>query len=293
MSKSTNTRSIPLRLTQTQRRLVAGFLPYLEPQLLLDESNPRILRLTEETTREIATACRRAISQGDINKLYKSLRCVVGVAEQALNKYGGDSIHQIPVAQRLFQLRVSLKEIVPEIWRRIQVKNCTLDRLHLHIQLAMGWENYHLYQFKIDGIIHGDPELICEGFLDDPEVIDSHETKLSDVVPRDGRRFRFQYEYDFGDGWEHDVLFEGCLRAEKGARYPVCLEGERACPPEDVGGTYGYAEYLEAIGNPDHEEHEEYLQWRGPFDPKKFDAEAVTKKMHRGRGNWPSYLEEI
>jgi hypothetical protein len=92
---------------------------------------------------------------------------------------------------------------------------------------------------------------------------------------------------------ENDILFEGCLRAEKGARYPECLEGERACPPEDVGGIYSYAEYLEAIGNPEHEEHEEYLEWRGPFNPEQFDSETVTKRMRRGRGNWPSYSEEI
>jgi len=284
--------TIPIRLSQAQRRSVAGLLPRLEPQLLLDESNPRILQFTEETTREIATACRRAISQGDTGKMRKSLRRTNEVAQQALKKYGGRSIHQIPVAQRLFQFRISLKEIEPEIWRRIQVKDCSLDRLHLHIQVAMGWENYHLYQFKIDGVIHGDPELLCEGFMDDPEVIDSDATRLSDIVPRDGKRFQFEYEYDFGDCWEHDVLFEGCLRAEKGTRYPVCLEGERACPPEDVGGTYGYAEYLEALADPEHEEHQSWLEWRGKFDPEKFDAEAVTKKMRRGRGNWPSYSEE-
>jgi hypothetical protein len=288
----TDTPAIPLRLSQTQRRLVAGFLPHLEPKLLLDEPNPRILQFTEETAREIATAFRHAVAQGDINKVYKSLRCVLRVTEQALNQYGGGRIDQYPVAPRLFQLRISLKGIEPEIWRRIQVKNCTLDRLHVHIQLAMGWQNCHLYQFKIDGVIHGDPELLCEGFEDDPEVIDSYETKLSDVVPRDGRRYRFVYEYDFGDCWEHEILFEGYLRAEKGTRYPVCLEGQRACPPEDVGGKHGYAEYLEALADPEHKEHESWLEWRGKFDPEKFDAEAVTKRMRRGRGNWPSYSEE-
>ena len=280
--------TIPLRLSHAQRRAVAERLPHLEPQL---NQNPH--RLTEDNIQEIATTCRRAISQAETGMVRNSLRHAIEAAEKAIRKYGGRSILQIPVTQRLFQLRISLKEIEPEIWRRIQVKDCSLDRLHLHIQLAMGWENYHLYQFKIDGVIHGDPEVLCQGYEDDPEVIDSHETKLSDVVPRAGKRCRFEYEYDFGDCWEHDILFEGCLRAEKGARYPVCLEGERACPPEDVGGTGGYAEYLQALGNPEHEQHEEYLEWRGPFDPEKFDAEAVSKKMRRGRGNWPSYSEEI
>jgi hypothetical protein len=105
---------------------------------------------------------------------------------------------------------------------------------------------------------------------------------LSKIVPENGKPFRFEYEYDFGDDWEHEVLFEGCLRAEKGSRYPICLEGARACPPEDVGGIGGYQEYVEAMADPKHEQHEEFMQWRGPFDPEAFDAEAVTKKMRRG-----------
>lgn len=94
---------------------------------------------------------------------------------------------------------------------------------------------------------------------------------------------RFGRTYDFGDNWEHEVLFEGCLRASPGARYPICLEGERACPPEDVGGTGRYAEYLEGLGDPNHEEHAEHLEWRGPFDLEAFDAEATTKRTRRGR----------
>ena len=115
---------------------------------------------------------------------------------------------------------------------------------------------------------------------------DSTNTKLSDVLPKSGKRFRFEYEYDFGDGWEHEILFEGCLRVEKGARYPLCVEGERACPPEDVGGTYGYQEYLEAMADPKHERHDECMEWRGPSDPEAFDAKAMTKKMRRGLPNW-------
>ena len=107
------------------------------------------------------------------------------------------------------------------------------------------------------------------------------------MLPKSGERFHFEYEYDFGDSWEHDVLFEGCLKATPGQRYPLCLEGERACPPEDVGGTTGYKRFLRAIARPDHPEHGENLTWvGGSFDPEEFDAEKATKRMIRGLPKW-------
>jgi len=122
---------------------------------------------------------------------------------------------------------------------------------------------------------------------------DSTTTRLSEVVPRDGERFRFEYEYDFGDSWQHEVLFEGRPRAEqRSRRYPICLEGERACPPEDVGGTWGYADFLEAMADPDHEQHEDMRRWTGgKFDPDEFDAAAATRRMKRGLPDWRKMLE--
>ena len=179
-----------------------------------------------------------------------------------------------------------LKGIEPPIWRRIQVKDCTLDKLHEHIQTSMGWTNSHLHQFKINGVIYGDPELIYEGWEDETPPVNSLRIKLNRIIPDEGSRFQFEYEYDFGDGWEHEVLFEGCLRAEKGVRYPVCVEGGRACPPEDVGGTHGYQEYLETLSNPDHEAWDEMSGWRGPYRPEHLDAATATKAMRRGLPNW-------
>jgi hypothetical protein len=91
---------------------------------------------------------------------------------------------------------------------------------------------------------------------------------------------RFDYEYDFGDGWEHRILVEKILPLEPGRAYPVCIKGRRACPPEDVGGTWGYAAFLDAIGDPEHPEHDSYLEWiGGEFDPEAFDLDEVNDAL--------------
>jgi len=173
----------------------------------------------------------------------------------------------------LFQFKITLLKIEPPIWRRIQVPDCTLADLHELIQAAMGWENHHLHQFFIGGVRYG---------IADCELGVQNETKvqLSRFIPQTGTPFRFSYEYDFGDSWLHDILFEDCLPNDVGQKYPVCLEGSRACPPENVGGLWGYAEFLEATAVPKHEQHDEPLEWiGGKFDPEEFDAKAATIAM--------------
>jgi hypothetical protein len=173
----------------------------------------------------------------------------------------------------LFQLKITLLEITPPIWRRVQVLDCTLGDLHKVIQAAMGWENCHLHRFIIDGVRYGVPE---------PELKLRNEGKvlLSQIVPKGDKGFRFRYGYDFGDGWMHDVVFEGCAPNDVGQNSPVCLDGSRACPPEDCGGPYGYPEFLEAIAERKHERHAELLEWiGGKFDPEEFDAKTATMAM--------------
>ena len=270
-------------LTQAQRKVVSDLLPELAARLMLDEKNSRTIPFTAKELEAIRDKAEVARPNAQNGMKRNSLRHVVDVVSKAIK--AGEGIGSIPVTERLYQFKITLLESSPPIWRRIQVKQCTLDKLHQHIQLAMGWTNSHLHQFKIDGERYGDPELIDAGF-EDFECVDSTVTKISKVVPQEGRRFQFTYEYDFGDGWEHEVLFEGCLRAEKGGRYPVCVEGERSCPPEDVGGVGGYAEFLAAIADPDDEQHDDFVEWGGDFDPETFDAEKVTKKMRRGLPGW-------
>lgn len=190
-----------------------------------------------------------------------------------------------PDLEVIYQFKITLLESSPPIWRRIQVQDCTLDKLHEHIQTAMGWTNSHLHQFDIGGQRYGDPGLLDDGF-EDFECVDSVVTSISDILPETGKRFAFQYEYDFGDGWEHEVLYEGSPPLEKGKKYPLCLEGERACPPEDVGGVWGYAEYLDALADPKHECHADYMEWSGPFDPDDFDPKQATRVMRKGLPDW-------
>ena len=177
----------------------------------------------------------------------------------------------------LFQFKITLLDIKPAIWRRIQVQDCTLGDLHEYIQAAMGWENCHLHQFEIGRERFGPYSPDAPDFGE--EVADENQVLLSELVPTAGKKFRFIYEYDFGDGWRHEVLFEGNPPVEKKKEYPVCLDGKRACPPEDVGGPWGYAEFLEALADPNDERHEEFLEWGGRFDANAFDAKKATREM--------------
>lgn len=192
----------------------------------------------------------------------------------------------------LYQLRVKLRGVKPAIWRRIQVMDCTLDKIHEYLQTSMGWTNSHLHRFDVNGDSYADPELMEEDFHN-MNCRDSTITLLSAILPEDHRRYRFQYRYDFGDSWDHEILFEGCPKIEKGRKYPLCVEGERACPPEDVGGTSGYAEFLETIADRDDTERPEMLEWAdGWFDPDEFDPATATKSMWKGLPDWRNVVTD-
>ncbi len=179
----------------------------------------------------------------------------------------------------LFQFKITLLGIKPAIWRRIQVPDCTLADLHEYIQAAFGWENCHLHQFEIDGVRYSQPAPDGGDFGMDFE--DETDVLLSKLLPKSAKRTRWVYEYDFGDGWRHEILFEGFPPIDPKVKAPLCLEGERACPPEDCGGPPGYVNYLDAIADPEHEQHDEMMEWRGPFDPLAFAAKKATKEMRK------------
>jgi len=176
----------------------------------------------------------------------------------------------------IYQLKITLKGIRPPIWRRIQVAgNAPLSRLHRILQIVMGWEDYHLHSFSIDRVFYGKPE---PGW----EMGDRNEKKYTLASVVSTVKEKFLYIYDFGDDWIHEILVEKILPPGKEAKYPVCLAGKRACPPEDSGGVWGYAQMLEIMQDPKHEEYDSLMEWLGDeFDPETFDPEKINAKLRK------------
>jgi hypothetical protein len=171
-----------------------------------------------------------------------------------------------------------LRDVHPPIWRRIQVwEDTTLAQLHTILQIVMGWEDYHLHQFLIGRRLYSVPD--PDDTMYERKVVDESRVPLGEVVPRVGTEFT--YLYDFGDSWEHDLILEAILLPEATAQYPICIGGERRTPPEDVGGISGYEEYLAVLAEPEHEEHENMLQWRGSFDPEAFAQAQVNHELRK------------
>jgi len=185
-----------------------------------------------------------------------------------------------PVIQFIYQIKVALNNSKPPIWRRILVADTTkLDQLHNVLQTVMGWQDYHLHMFTINEQIYGDPEDDETGEIG---TINEKRYRLNELVGREG--FKFRYEYDFGDSWLHDLFVEKILPSEKGVRYPLCIAGKRACPPEDVGGIGEYNDFLDAITDPKHPEHYRMLEWiGGDFDPEHFDLDEVNDRLRHPR----------
>ena len=224
------------------------------------------------------------VKQGNsYRQIAKVLRLSKTTVNDIVKRHSHSSVHSRSSAktmtskiadQTVYQLKITLKGIRPPIWRRVQVySSTTLSRLHLIIQATMGWWNCHLHQFSIDGIDYGEsqPEY-------DFDVRDEKRVKLSQVVA--GEKSKFLYTYDFGDSWDHEILVEKVLLSDPEVSYPMCLKGKRACPPEDCGGPWGYAEFLEAIQNPSHPEHEDLLEWiGGSFEPEACDLDKINQRL--------------
>lgn len=182
---------------------------------------------------------------------------------------------EVPV--QVYQLKVTLRKVRPPVWRRFYVRSdMTLEQLHWALQLIIGWTNSHLHHFRVSQA--------ASGRARSAQIVNSeHERKvvLSKVLrkPKD----RMIYEYDFGDGWEHEVELEEVPALPPKGKFPWVLSGKRACPPEDVGGPWGYANFLEAVGDPKHPDHEDLVEWCGDlFDPEAFDVNAINRAFHGG-----------
>lgn len=199
--------------------------------------------------------------------------------EPRIKSSGPASQTQSGSGQVVYQFKITLKGSKPPIWRRIETLDIPLATFHRAIQTAMGWTNCHLHTFEVDRTRYTDPRMLDDGFPDPNE----HSYKgitISRLLRDHGPKPRLIYTYDFGDGWEHKVDLEKTTARQSRVRYPRCTAGARACPPEDVGGIYGYAEFLEAIADPEHERHDEFLEWiGGDFDPEAFDLVAINQAM--------------
>ncbi len=175
------------------------------------------------------------------------------------------------------RLRIALEGLDDPVFRRIEVATATrLDKLHDVFQVAMGWENYHLYEFEVGRIRYGLPD---SGWPD-PDLRSAKQATLSQLLDHAEPDGVFHYTYDFGDDWLHTVTLELVNDASPDVTCPRLLAAEGRCPPEDCGGAGGYARYLEAISDPRHEDHEEMVEWRGPgFDPMVVDEDAIRRAL--------------
>jgi hypothetical protein len=184
-------------------------------------------------------------------------------------------------------IKITLQESEPAIWRRVAVTDdISLERLHDIIQAAMGWFDCHLHEFHVGDRIYGVPSPDFED-MGHP-VLKESGLKLKTLVKRGVERF--EYVYDFGDHWVHDVEIESVGSFDADRKYPCYIDGQNPCPPEDVGGMGGFSYFLEAIRDPDHEEHDEMTEWADGYDPDMLDVERIRIGLdmiaERSRAPW-------
>ncbi len=181
----------------------------------------------------------------------------------------------MPGSTTFHRLKITLNDIKPPIWRRLEVpSDATLEQLHHFIQTAFGWFDTHLHQFEIAGTAYGVDD--GEAWGDPP--IDEASVSLADVAPTGTR---FSYVYDFGDNWEHTIEVEVVDAADDGVVYPRCTAGRREVPPDDIGGAWGYQAFIDAVTNPDHPDHDGMVEWYGrdDFDPEHFHLDGINEAL--------------
>ena len=182
------------------------------------------------------------------------------------------------MTKKTYQIQIALKGSRPKIWRRILVpSDLLLSDFHKVIQTTMGWTNSHLHQFIKNRTFYA-RRMPDDYTWEEMNNVDYKKLKISDLLKKE--KEKIVYEYDFGDGWEHEIILEKILPIDEEKKYPVCLTGKNNCPPEDCGGIWGYSDLLEILKHPDHEEYEEYSEWLGEdFDPKYFDKDKINKML--------------
>ena len=191
-------------------------------------------------------------------------------------------------SNKLYQIKISLIGAKPPIWRRLLIDpDTTFQDLHRIIQLAMGWQVSHLHLFQAqDGRLLGDLAEDEDSMLN---VEDESAVAVSSLLAREGQAL--MYEYDFGDSWEHDVKLEKILPGDQEEPLPRCVKAVRQCPPEDVGGLPGFYDFLEAMEDAAHPEHDAMLQWRGGewFDPDYVNLNQINEDLHERHALFAQY----
>lgn len=179
----------------------------------------------------------------------------------------------IPFGPTVHVLKVTLRDVRPAVWRRIVVSSETpLPKFARVLEMAMGWEGYHLHMFDVGGILFG---RIGE---DADYLIDERSATVKHLLPR--LKSKLRWNYDFGDGWDHDVAVEAIEAPKEAKNYPLCIDGKRACPPEDCGGAPGYGELLRVLADTNDDEHDHMMSWApNGFDPAAFDLVAANRRM--------------
>ena len=182
------------------------------------------------------------------------------------------------MTKKTYQIQIVLRGSKPKIWRRILVpSDLLLSDFHVIIQITMGWTNSHLHQFIKDRTFYT-KRMADDDFWGEMDNVDYSKIKISDLLKKE--KDRIIYEYDFGDGWCHDIILEKIIVEEEIGQIPMCIKGKRNCPPEDCGGTWGYQDLLHTISNPKHEDYESMIEWLGgEFDPDYFDKNEINAML--------------
>lgn len=189
----------------------------------------------------------------------------------------------------ILELKITLRDVEPEVERILLVPSCmSLDDLHYLIQAAMEWYNCHLHEFSSGGVTWGQPDPDWES-----DCLPSDEITIQDVVTKFRSR-RLEYTYDFGDSWRHLIKIGRKRKRVAGELYPQLIGVTGKCPPEDVGGPYGYSRFLEIVADPDHEEYEETIEWcGGEFNPNRPEIEELKAAVRRFATAWTKHHEEL
>jgi hypothetical protein len=276
---------LDLQLSEGQCRTILKYaeLPdHLTERFAANCTVAKRLQFTLDELDELLDHVETSVRRAKGNEKQKVLRIAEKVSELLGSNIDPDDVSEQRLPKEttvVFQIKVSLMGIAPLIWRRVQTLDCTLADLHDLLQVTMGWEFEHLYRFIIGGVDYADLDM-----AGDEDAQDACDTNLSAILPAQNRRPRFHYLYDFGDQWMHQLVVEERLSPEQGTKYPICVAGQRACPPEDCGGPWGYPDFVETISDAHHRRHEETLEWvGGEFDPERFDLDSVNKELRRLR----------